>query len=111
MMYTLKRPHRRQVLRVIQYLAHVVDAGIRRGVELDQVDKAPGINLRTRRAHAARRRRDAGFAIQALGEDARHRSLADAARAGKQIGMVQAVLRQRIGQRLHHMRLAFEIRK
>ena len=42
-------------------------------------------------------------AVQRLGEDARHRRLADAARAGEQVGVVQALRGERVGQGLHHM--------
>ena len=39
------------------------------------------------------------LAVEALGEDARERRLADAARAGEQVGVVQAAARQRVGER------------
>ena len=42
---------------------------------------------------------DAGHAVEALREDARDRRLADAARAGQQVRVVQAAARQRIGER------------
>ena len=38
----------RRVQRVLQQLAHVVDLGVGRGVELEQVDEAPGVDLRAR---------------------------------------------------------------
>ena len=47
---------RRRVARVVEDLAHVVDAGVRRGVELEQVDEAAGVDVDARGAHAARRR-------------------------------------------------------
>ena len=40
---------------------------------------------------------DAALAVQALGQDARHRGLADTARAGEQEGMMHAAAGQRIG--------------
>ena len=48
---------RRRVARVVEDLAHVVDAGVRRGVELEQVDEAAGVDVDARGADAARRRR------------------------------------------------------
>ena len=45
------------------------------------------------------------LAVERLGQDARHGGLADAARAGEQVGVVQALRAQRIGQRLHHVLL------
>ena len=41
----LVAPDRRRVLRVVEHLAHVVDAGVRRRVELEQIDEAPGVDL------------------------------------------------------------------
>jgi hypothetical protein len=81
-------------------LAHVVDAGVRRGVELQQVDEAARVDVGARGARAARLRRDAvGEAVEALREDARDRRLADAAGAGQEIRVVQAIARQRVGER------------
>jgi hypothetical protein len=45
------------------------------------------------------------LAIQRLGQNARHRGLAHATCAREQIGMVQALLGQRIGQSLNHVLL------
>ena len=84
----------RRVQRVLQQLAHVVDLRVRGRVELDQVDEAPAVDLGAGAAHAARLGGDAGLAVQRLGDDARERGLADAARAGEQIGVVQALLRR-----------------
>ncbi len=44
-------------------------------------------------------------AVERFGQDARRRGLAYATRAGEQVGMVQALLRQRIGQGLHDVLL------
>ena len=107
----LVAPHRRRVLRVVEHLAHVVDAGVRGCIEFEQVDEASGVDLRTGRAHAARRGRDAGFAVETFGEDTRQRGLADAARARQQVGMMQPALRQRIRQGLHDVFLALEVGK
>ncbi len=100
---------RRCVARVVEDLAHVVDAGVRRRIELEQVDEAAGIDVDAGRAHAARRRRDAGRAIQALRQDARDRRLADAAGAGQQVGMVKPAAVQRIRQRGDDVLLSDEL--
>jgi hypothetical protein len=94
----------RCVLRVIQHFAHVVDAGIGRCVQLQQVDKAPGVDLRAGGAYTARGGGNAGLAIERLGQNPRYRGLADTARTGKQVRMMQTILRQRIAQRTHYMR-------
>ncbi len=101
----------RRVARVIEDLAHVVDAGVRCRVELEQVDEAPGIDVDTGRADSARRRRHAFDAVEALGKDARDGRLAHAARSGEQIGMVQPAALERVGQRAHDMLLAREFGK
>ena len=106
----LEAPDGRHVARVVEDLAHVVDAGVRRGVELEQIDEAAGVDVDARGAGAARRRGDAvGDAVEALGEDPRDRRLADAARAGEQVGVMQAVARERIGQRRDHVLLPDEL--
>ena len=101
----------RRVARVVENLPHVVDAGVGRGVELEQVDEAPGVDLGARRADAARRGGDARHAIEALGEDARDRGLAHPAGAGQQVRVVNAAARQRIGERRHHVLLAGQLRE
>ena len=74
--------------RILEQLPHLVDAGVGRGVDLDQIDEAPGVDLQARRALAARRRSDSGLAVDRLREDARQRGLADAARAGEKVGVM-----------------------
>src|SRR6185437_4532441 len=101
----LEAANDRLVDRLIEKLADLVDAAVRRRVELDIVDEATAIDIAARAADAAGVRRDASeaidtCAIQRLGEDSRHRRLADAAGAGEEIGVMQALLRQRIGERL-----------
>ena len=101
--------HRRSVASVVQNLAHVVDAGIRRRVELEQIDEAAGIDVDTRRTDSARRRRDALHAIEALRKDARDRRLANAPRPCEQIRVMQPSALERVGQRLHDVLLAREL--
>ena len=104
----LEAPLHRLVDRLLQQRLYFVDTPVGGRVELGVIDKAAGINVGTSLAHATRRGRDAALpvrplAIERLGQNARHRGLADAARAGEQIGVVQALRGQRIGQRLHHV--------
>ncbi|KPY82369.1 Uncharacterized protein ALO94_05556 [Pseudomonas syringae pv. spinaceae] len=95
-----------RVLHVVQQLAGVFDLGAAGGVDLDQVDKTAFVDLLAHRTGAAGRRGDAGFAVQALGDDPRNGGLADASRTCKQIGVVQALAVQRVDQGLEHMGLA-----
>ena len=55
--------------------------------------------------------RDAGLAIERLGQNARERGLADAAGAGKQIGMMQPLLFKRVGKRPDHVILSDQLGK
>jgi hypothetical protein len=99
--------------RLVEQPRDLVDAAVRRRVELDIVDEAAGVDVAARRADAARLCGDAAVAVGAgaverLGEDARDRRLADAARSGEEIRVVQPLLRERVGERLDHVRLADE---
>ena len=107
----LVAPARRQVLRVLDYLAHVVDAGVAGGVDLEQVDEAARIHRLAHRADAAGFGPDATFAIQALGEDARDRGLAHAAGSGEEEGVMHPSRIQRIGQGTDDMLLAHQFGK
>ena len=107
----LEAAARRRIHGVVQQLAHVVDAGVGGGVDLDQVDEAAAVDLGAGGADAAGGGGDAGLAIERLGENARQRRLADAARTGEQIGVVQAVLLERMGQRAHHVLLPHQAGK
>src|SRR6202012_3040768 len=72
------------------------------------IEKPSFVKLAARAADAARRGRHAGLAIQRLGEDARQRGFADAAGAGKQIGMMQTATVERVRERAHHVLLSDE---
>ncbi len=99
----------RRIDGVLEQLPHLIDTRIGRRVDLEEVDETSRIDFQTRRAGAAGRRADAGFAIQCLRQDPRERRLADAACAGKQIGMMQPLFRQCVSERANHMLLANQI--
>ena len=80
-------------------LADVVDAALRGGVHLDHVERGAGGDRAARVARAVRRGRRPLRAVEALGEDARHRGLAGAARAGEEVGLAHRVARDRVAQR------------
>ena len=100
---------RRRVLHVVEQVTRVLDLGARSGVHFDQVDETPVVDVATGRADAAGRGRDALLAIQRLGKNPGNGGLADAARAGEQVGMVQPVVVQRVHQGAQHVFLAHQV--
>src|SRR5207245_8486898 len=72
---------------LLTQVAHVVDATVGCGVDLDQVEGRPGHHLETRIASVARLRRIARTpgAVQRLGEQARRGSLTRAARTAEKV--------------------------
>ena len=101
----------RRVLSVFQHFADIVDAGVGRGVDLQQIDKAAGVDLTTGRAFAARLRGGAGFAIEALGQNPGDGGLAHPARPRQQISVMQTLFFEGVGQGAHHVLLADQIGK
>lgn len=67
----LEAAARRRVLDVIQQIAGIFHLGSGSGVDLDQIDEAPLLDLAAVVALAARRGGDAGFTVQAFGQQAR----------------------------------------
>lgn len=102
----LDPPARRHVLGVVDQLAHVVHAGVAGRVDLQQVDEAAGVDVAAGAALPARFGRGALLAVQALGEDAGDRGLADPAGAGEQHGVVHAAAVERVAERADHVFLA-----
>ena len=78
----------RGVARVVDDLAHVVDAGVRRRIKLQQIGEAPSINVDACLTDPTGRGGNAGLAIQSFRKDARDRRLAHAASAGQQIRLM-----------------------
>jgi hypothetical protein len=96
---------RRSIGDVFEQLAGLVDLGARGGVDFEQIDEATAIDLATGRADAAGMGADALLAVECLGQDAGECGLADAAGAGEQIGVVELIAVERIGERAHDMLL------
>ena len=101
----------RRVQRALQQVAHVINLGIGRSIQLDQIDEASAVNFTTGSALAARRRGDTCQTIQGFGEYARNRGLAYPACSGKQIGMMQAILCQRVAKRPDDIFLPHQLRE
>jgi hypothetical protein len=96
---------------LVAQFADVVDAVVRRRVDLDQVDHAPfgdRVAGGTGIAGAFAFRRGA---VERLGQDARRTGLAGAAWPGEEIGVRNAVFAQRIAQGLGYMLLAHHLVK
>ena len=101
-------PARRSILRGVEELAHLVHLGVGCRIHLEQVDEAAAVDFEAGAALSAGIGSNAGFAVQALGKDAGDRGLADAARAGEQVRVVQALFFQRVPKRLDHVLLAHQ---
>ena len=80
-------------------LADVVDPALRGGVHLDDVQRRAVRDRHTRVADLVRCRRRSRLAVERLGEDARHRGLARAARAGEEVGLTELAELDRVAQR------------
>ena len=100
-----------RILHVIQQVAHIIDAGARCCIDLNKVYKSAFIDFSAAGANTTGNRAYALFAVKAFGQNARNGSFTHTTGAGKQIGMVQAVVIQRINQRLKHMLLTCHLGK
>ena len=100
-------PFHRRIGHVIEQIARIVHAGARCRIHFDQIGKTAGIYFQTVLARAARMAAHAiGQTIQGFGENTGNRRFAHAARAGKKIGVMDAVVIERVGKRFCHVRLA-----
>ena len=100
---------RRAERRLLDEVAHRVDAVVARRVEfVDVVARAP-FHGETRLALTAGLTVDRIGAVEDLGEDARRGGLAGATRAREQIGLALASLGDRGAQGLDHVVLAFDL--
>ena len=86
-----------QELRVVEEVAGVFNTGARRRVDLDQVHEAASRNLLACPACPAGLGGDARLAVETGREDARERGFADATGTGEQIGVMQALVVERVG--------------
>src|SRR5207247_2150221 len=102
----LVAPARRRILRVLAERADLLDATVRRAVDLDDVHERPGLALA---AHGAS---PAGLGARPLGieerprQEPRRRGLADATRAREEVGVGDAPGRERVPERARDRVLA-----
>ena len=106
----------RLVNRLLEQALYLVHTTVGSGIELGVVDESTCINVATGLAHTARIGSDATqtihtLAVERLGQHARHRGFAHTTGAGEQVGMVEALRGQRVGQRLHHVLLPHHLRE
>ncbi len=104
-------PARRPVLGTVDQIADIIHAGVRCGVNLDQVDKTTGIDIPAHRTLTAGLAADAALAVQRFGKNPGDGGLAHAAGSGEQEGVVHAAGIQRLAQRGHHVFLADQLGK
>ncbi len=101
---------RRRVVEAVAELAHVVDAAVGRGVDLDQVQGASLADGDARRADVARVRVRAEVrAVERLGQDPRERRLAGAAGPGEQDRVRDVTGGDRVPERRDHRLLADDL--
>ena len=100
-----------QVLRVIQYFAHIINASIRRRIQFNEINKTPTVDFRASATNSTRCSSNTADAIQGFCKNTCDGGFAHAARTSEQIGMVQTVLCQRIAQCLHNMPLPRQLRE
>ena len=111
--------HHRAVAHALDQLADVVDAGVGRGVHLDDVDVAgldDGLAVGAEARHADRRDVDrfgavarGAVIVARAGHDARRGGLADAAHPAQEIGLVDAPEVEGVGQRADQRLLADQV--
>jgi len=89
----------RRVLHVIEQFARVIHLGARAASTSMRSTNRPSSTSRHDWQVPPRLRADTGFTIQGFGQDTRDRGLADAARTGKQKGVMQAVVIEAIDER------------
>ena len=90
-------------------ITHVVDAGVRGGVQLGDVERASRLDRLARGTDPARLTVDRGLAVEDLGQDPRRRRLARPPRPTEQVGVPEAVLRGGVPQRRHHVVLPHDL--
>ncbi|VVE64644.1 hypothetical protein PPN31119_01642 [Pandoraea pnomenusa] len=96
---------------LLEQRRHFIDAPVRRRIHFDVIDETALVDRAARLAHTTRLGRDPRLAVERLGQNTRERRLADAARARKQIGVMQTLLLERVRQRTHDMLLAHQGRE
>ena len=95
---------------LLEQLRHIVHTAIGCSIHFNIVNETPRINCHTGFADTTRMRGNVTLTIAALtierfSQNARERSLANTSGAGEQVGMMQALLLQRVRKRTHDVLL------
>ena len=93
--------HRGQVGGVFEHDGHFLHLAVGGGVHFEVVGEAPFVHTAAGGAFAARVGADTLLAVQRLGQDAGDGGLAHAPGTGEQVGMVQALVVERMAQGTH----------
>ena len=101
----------RRIAHPLAQLANLVDAAVRRAVDLKDIDRLPLRDLLARRTLIAGRVRGSLLAVERLGQNARRRGLAHPARPAEEVGVVHPILRNGVLERAGNMALTHHLFK
>jgi hypothetical protein len=107
----LARQDGRRVAHSLPQLPDVIDAAVGGAVDFDDVHRIPTADRSAGGTVVARFFHGAALTVDRLGEDARHRGLAHAARAGEEVSMGSPAGLERVGKGLRNMRLTHHVVK
>ena len=77
-----------QILRVIQYFAHIINACIRRRIQFNEINETPTVDFRASATNSTRSGGNAADTIQGFCKNARDGGFAHATRASEQISVM-----------------------
>jgi hypothetical protein len=100
-----------RVLYIVEEIARVIDLGPGCSINFDQVYEPTFINLNTTTTLSTWFGTNARVAVQRLRQDSRNSCLADTARSGEQVRMMQPTRFERVNQGLQHMLLTNGVSK
>ena len=105
----LASTRRRGELGALAQVTRVIDTAVRRHVELDDVERGPRRDRRARLADTAGGWRGPFDAVDGFGEDPSDRRLPRPAWTGEQVGVMEPVLGDRVGERADHRSLTDDV--
>ena len=100
-----------RVLHVFQQFPGIFNLGARGGVNLVQIEKAALADFDAGAAFAAGFWANAALAVEAFGQNPGQGGFAGSPRAGEQVGVMQALLVERVGQGLEDVLLSGDLAK
>ncbi len=100
-----------RILNVVSKFPHIINTRAGGSIDFNQINKPAFLYFTATGAFAAGFCGNTGFTVQAPGQQAANGGFTDPTGAGKQIGMVQTLVLQRMNQRLENVFLAHHILK